>query len=654
MRTIIIALSLLYCLHGQSEVRLSPLFTDNMVMQQTTDAPIWGITNTKHAVSIITSWDKKTYNAMPDKDGHFITHVSTPKAGGPYSITISDGTPITIDNVLIGEVWLCSGQSNMDFPVKGWGQTKNCDEELKNADHYRIRLLHVNNTMRPHAQTEFEAVGGGWQLCSAETVAGFSAVGYFFGRDIELNENVPVGLIESAWGGTPVEAWISSEFLSTMSDFKKATQRIINMPDDIPTRKHFYDEEITSFEKQLKNIDDNSVINADETCNRYLLPGLLTQKEFADFDGIIWCYKTIGIPHSWQNKELKLRLGMIDDNDVTYFNGKVIGRMDGYAENRVYSINADFVKEGKATIAIRIMDIGGYAGIVGYKDHDICIELDAENSISLNGEWLIKKTIPLADIPELPRNPITDAKNVCMLYNAMINPLVPFSIKGVIWYQGEDNVNRAYQYRELLPLLIEDWRKQWNNRFPFYIAQLANYHPKQKEPGESKWAELREAQHLTAKHKDNVGVACLIDIGDANDIHPANKQEVARRLALLARAYNYGEQIESSGPVYNNHVISGDKVILHFINTDKGLTTSDGKTPRGFAIAGLDHKFYWAETEIKGNTVILWSPKVKHPIAIRYAWADNPDCNLCNSKLLPTYPFRTDDWPGMTLGNIAY
>lgn len=662
-RNITLALLTALALSTKAQVTMSPLFTDNMVMQQQTDAPVWGKSQPGRKITITTSWNKRKHETVADSKGKWRTSVRTPKAGGPYEIVVSDGQPVTLRNVMIGEVWLCSGQSNMDMPVNGWSHVDNHEAEIKAADHKNIRLLKVDYTISTQPEDNFKAANGGWQVCSPKTVEPFSAVAYFFGRDIEKYRNVPVGLIQSSWGGTPAEAWTSGKSLAQLPEFGKDIDRIASMPADKKERARKYRTELTAWEDGFNALDPAydggkftycSTQYDDSGWQGAKVPGYLDNPALNTFDGIIWYRKVVDIPADMAGKPLTLRLGKVDDDDLTFFNMTEIGRTTGPAEIREYKIPADKVKAGKAVILVRTLDTGGFAGITGY-DNGEC-ELRSENgkSISLNGTWKIKPSSSLSQANTRPRDPVNDPKNACVLYNGMISPLTGYAIKGAIWYQGEDNSNRAWQYRDLMPLMIEDWREKWGYDFPFFMVQLANFMQRQEQPGESKWAELREAQHITASTLSNCGMACIIDIGDANDIHPRNKQDVGHRLALEARGKVYGEKVASSGPVYRTHVMEKGKMRIFFDHAEGGLASNDGERLKGFAIAGPDHKFHWADAVIDGNTVVVSSPEVKHPVAVRYAWADNPACNLTNDTRLPAVPFRTDDWPGLTYRNTGY
>jgi sialate O-acetylesterase len=628
-----------------STITLPEIFSDNLVLQQQTDAPIWGKATGK-SVKLTTSWDNQTYTTQPDMDGKWFVRVKTPGAGGPYSISITDGKVLTLKNILIGEVWICSGQSNMEMPLAGWGKILNYENEVASANYPEIRLLHVKKATSAQLRDKVETESNGWQVCSPSTIAEFSSVAYFFGRELNKKLNVPIGLINTSWGGTIAEAWTSGESLKQMPDFGQAVEAVREQPND--ETEDSYNEKVKEWSARVlaadKGLEKNTPVWAntqlDETdWGEMTIPCLWENSKLDAFDGIVWFRKTVDIPSAWEGKDLKLHLDMIDDNDITYYNGAVAGSTEGYATERVYNIPGKTVKKGKAVITIRVTDTGGGGGIYG-EAAKIFLEPDKTEKIALSGEWKYKQAVNFRDFPS-PQSRRTPNRPT-VLYNAMIYPLAPYAIQGAIWYQGEANDDRAYQYRELFPLMIRDWRKTWNRNFPFYFVQLANYKERADEPQESDWAELREAQ-LQTLHLENTGMAVTIDIGDAKDIHPKNKQEVGRRLALAAEANTYKLKNDFSGPVYAGYKIEGDKIRIIFNHAD-GLKSGDGKALSGFAIAGPDHTFRWANAVIEGNGIVVSSPEVKFPVAVRYAWANNPECNLYNKANLPTSPFRTDDW----------
>lgn len=639
-----------------SVIKMPAIFTNNMVLQQQSEVSFWGEASPNKIIKISTSWDKRTIETTADENGKWKTTVSTPVYGGPYSVEISDGKKIKFENVMIGEVWLCSGQSNMEMPLSGWGQIINYEQEVAAANYPNIRLFTVTKNVSFKPLNDLKAESGGWLQCSPQTVADFSAVAYFFGKNLYDNKNVPIGLINSTWGGTNVESWTSSKSLKEMPDFRSAIDLLESK--ELNTEKLIaqYKADSARWHKQVLDADkgfQNSKpiwtgTNLNETGWESIdVPGRLEDEGLQNFDGVVWLRKMIDIPADWQKKKLSLSLDLIDDYDITYFNGVEVGRTDGWSQKRNYTIPASLVRAGKAVITVRVFDTGGSGGLYGDVSK-IKLSLSPDKSISLAGSWLYKIGFN-QELAEIPGAPVKwdNANQLSALYNAMINPIVPFSIRGAIWYQGENNSNRAYQYRDLFPLLIKDWRKQWNSDFPFYFVQLANYTDVIPEPTDAPWAELREAQ-LKTLHLEKTGMAVAIDVGDAIDIHPKNKQEVGRRLSLIARANTYGEDITFSGPMYDTYRVEGNTIRILFKHTGKGLRTSDGEILKGFAIAGPDHKFHWADAEIVANEVIVSCKEVENPVAVRYAWAANPVCNLINNEGLPASPFRTDDWPGIT------
>ena len=658
MKKLLIFLLLTAAASADAKVNLQPLFSSNMVLQQQTQAPIWGEAMAGKTVTVVTSWDNISYQTKADSQGRWRVKVKTPAAGGTYRITISDGKPTVLDNVMIGEVWICSGQSNMEMMMK---DIKNSKEEIAaTASHPNIRLLKVERETSRAPLDRFHAPGESWQVSSPEWAEEFSAVAFFFGREIEKYRNVPVGLIETCWGGTDAKSWTSHDFIEQLPDFNHEANNldsVFHAYSDLDQvykndwQRWFGDAAVT---EAKANADMNGDILAwtapsydDTGWFDVSLPGFSEEPQLVNYDGMYWLRKSFDIPARWRGKALKLNMGMVDDHDQTFFNGKMIGHSVGVRTIRSYEIPATATRTDKGTVALRILDGGGGTGIYGFKGH---LSISCGNDTMLiDGTWKGRCSVDIDHLPDTPKGQISYVNISTLLYNAMLAPIIPYATRGAIWYQGEENAPRAYQYRELLPTMIRDWRHQWGYNFPFYIVQLANYQPQLKEANESDWAELREAQSMTTR-LENTAMSCTIDIGEADDIHPKNKQEVGRRLGLLARALTYGENIEYSGPVYKDCKMEARAIRLSFDHTTGGLKTSDGKRVRGFAVAGPDHKFHWADARIEGNEIVVSSSKVKLPVAVRYAWADNPDCNVVNGEGLPMFPFRTDDWQGITYG----
>lgn len=641
------------------QLSLPAMFSDNMVLQQRTDAPVWGKATPNSTVMIVPSWNRKEYSVRADASGTWKTTIETPAAGGPYDITITAVNSITLRNVMIGEVWICSGQSNMEMPLTGWGKINDYEKEIAAASYPNIRLLQVEKNTSTYPLEDVEVTSGGWQECSPATIPYFSATAYFFGRDLYQSMDIPIGLIHTSWGGTLAEAWTSTESLKSMPDFRQSAEEFARLPRDKEQQKNFFLKKFEEWNKEVNSRDfgfhgDEAVAAKpsfpDDEWLSVSLPGPWENNGLPEFDGFAWYRRTITIPENWEGNDLMLSLGPVDDNEVTWFNGNIIGSTEGAGIPRKYTIPARLVRQGIATIAVRVTDTGGLGGFTGSEGEIYIAPLIKETlRENLNDGWKFKTSVNLNDVGAQPVKDTNSPHNPATLYNAMIAPIVPYAIKGAIWYQGESNAGRSYQYRTLFPLMINDWRTKWGYTFPFYFVQLANYMKTKDEPDDSGWAELREAQLQTLR-LEHTGMAVIIDIGDADDIHPKNKQDVGKRLALQAREKTYGHQITGSGPLYQSYTIEKGKIRISFAPDPSGLVAREGAL-KGFSIAGPDKKFHWADAVIDGSQVVVSAPGVSFPIAVRYAWADNPVCNLFNEAGLPASPFRTDDWSGVTIHN---
>ncbi|HTN20244.1 MAG TPA: sialate O-acetylesterase [Pelobium sp.] len=629
-----------------AKIKLSSVFADNMVLQQKTDATIWGEAAPGAKVFISTTWSNKQYQINANNKGEWEIKVATPSYGGPYNITISDGETLTLKNVLIGEVWVCSGQSNMEMPLAGWGQIMNYKAEIANANYPEIRLLQVEHITSDTLLNDAKLNnGGGWQVCSPKSVAEFSATAYFFAREVYKKTKIPIGLIHTSWGGTVAEAWTSGAALKTMPDFVDAVKAIENKgkQTEVPyaQKMKIWNEKVLNADRGFRNgvaIWSNEEVDF-ASRKDMKVPEFWENTVLPDFDGVVWVRKSVNIPADMTGKDLTLYLGTIDDNDITYFNGKQIGQTEGYNQTRTYKIPASLVKEGNNIITIRVFDGGGGGGLYG-DPSILAIKSQDSAMVSLAGLWKYKIGL---DLKKFEPQPISDEgpNRPTVLFNAMINPFLKYTIKGVIWYQGESNADRPTQYRTLFPLMIKDWRTNWKlGDFPFYFVQLANYMKKEDRPVESNWAELRDAQR-NALSLPQTGMATIIDIGLADNIHPKNKQEVGRRLALIALNHDYHQKNEYSGPVLKSWKVRKNQIVLKFTHAE-GLKAKDSNDLKGFAIAGADGKFHWADAKISGDKVIVSSSSVTAPTAVRYDWANNPDGNLYNNSDLPASPFRTD------------
>lgn len=629
---------------AQAKVTLPSFFTDNMIVQQNAKLIIPGKTKAGKKVTIEASWDKQKHTVKADAKGAFLIEIPTPSAGGPYTITISDGNTLTLKNVMAGEVWFCSGQSNMEMPVAGWGKVLNYEKEIAEAQYPSIRLLQVKKKIAYSPQEDVEVNMNGWQECSPATVPEFSSVAYFYARTLWKELNVPIGVIDCTWGGTPAEAWTSISSLEQVMGFSGEAARMRQLDLDKDKLNAAYRQAAEEWMQLMINKDRGfsggkpqwtSQLQTTADWKKMNLPGFWEDKGLNSFDGIVWFQKEVEIPAAWAGKDVKLNLGLIDDEDITYYNGVEIARGYGHTTPRNYTIPANLVKAGKGVITVRVTDTGGEGGING-DSKSLFVELN-EQKISLVGEWTYQIGVSSDELPARPASP-ESASYPSVLYNGMVHALTIFPIKGAIWYQGEANVGREDQYKRLFATMISDWREQWKQEFPFYFVQLANFLERVEVQPESKWAALREAQ-AEALYLKNTGMAVSIDIGEARDIHPKNKQEVARRLALNALRKTYDKKnVVPSGPTYQGHQIIGKSLLLNFDQEVK----IEGDTAKGFILAGPDGVFHPAIAIVRGREIILRSPHIKIPLAARYGWADNPECNLYGPEGLPVVPFRTD------------
>ncbi|MBK7403937.1 MAG: 9-O-acetylesterase [Phycisphaerales bacterium] len=633
-----------------ADVKLPAIIGTNMVIQAETAAPIWGWADPGEKVTITADWPgAKPAEATAGPDGAWRTKLSTPKAGGAYTITVKGNNTLTLSNVLVGEVWLASGQSNMEMPVGdhggGYRGAVDWQKEVAEGDHPQIRLFTVENAIAPAPQSDCR---GQWVLCSPKTVGDFSATAYFFGREVQSQLNVPVGLVDSDWGGTPAEAWTSAEGLAAFPRFAGGLELMRLLRDDPQALEREYQDALAAWKAKYETAEARvwtKPESNDSDWQTVAQPANWSSPDLASFDGTVWCRKTIDIPADWAGKELALELGPIDDNDTTFFNGVKVGETEGWSTPRHYTVPANLVKAGKAVIAVNVVDTGGDGGMHGSAPEMYLAPKGHGDQphVSLAGDWKYKIGSSAAGIPPQPQRRGMNAGTPSSLYNGMIAPIQPFAIRGAIWYQGESNRGIAYEYRTLFPAMITDWRKKWGSDFPFYFVQIAPF-TYGGDQGET--AELREAQLLTLGLA-NTGMAVTMDIGNPRDIHPNDKQDVGKRLALWALAKTYGKTgFEYSGPLYKSLETSGDNLVVHFDHAE-GLN-SRGGVAKGFEIAGDDQVWHAAGAIIDGDKVTLTAYGVTKPVAARYGWDDNDEPNLFNAAGLPASPFRTDDWKRVT------
>jgi sialate O-acetylesterase len=646
-----------------ANVRLPKLISDNMVLQRDTKIALWGWAEPGEQVTI--TFHGQHLKSKTDKNGRWSTSAGPFAAGGPYDLVVTGKNQLELHNILVGDVWLASGQSNMEFPLKPGTEewmtgVNNYAHEAASADFPQIRLFKVHRKFALHPQQDVQEADG-WTSVTPTSVANFSAVAYLFGRELHQRYHVPVGLIESSWAGTVAEAWVSEESLRPFLDFQKSIDQLKVIDEKAA---------IAEYQQYLKRKTDWDRVHGSDDLGRsggrdlWAAPELNTatwpqvgepQTNVIDalkgFDGVVWFRKAVYLPAPFAGKDLLLQLPGAYKSDETFFNGMKIGETEAGDKAKEYVVPGKLVKAGSNIIAIRLRGGDGFVGLYGDPDK---LDLEAgDQAISLAGTWSYE---PATDLSGLPRPSMyskfsSDPNTATLLFNGMIAPLVPYKIKGVIWYQGESNADdetRSAQYRTLFPALIQDWRKQWRYAFPFLYVQLAGFQPNKDEPAEYSWAELREAQAM-ALALPATGMATAVDIGDQNDIHPRDKQSVAHRLALAAATVAYGENIVDSGPVFKSMQIEGSQIRVKFSSLGSGLRVHDKYGyARGFSLAAADGKFKWAQARQDGDDIVVSNSAIQQPTAVRYDWSNTPDGNVYNKEGLPALPFRSDA-PGTAL-----
>jgi sialate O-acetylesterase len=633
---------------GATRLTLSPLFGDHMVLQRDGRVPVWGSAGPGAVVRVTIAGCTKRTTA--GADGRWRVDLESLPAGGPHVLQVSGPDTVSFEDVMVGDVWLASGQSNMEMPVDGWGKVLDAEAEAAAADLPGIRLFQVERRVAYAPWAELP--GATWERCSPRTVRGFSGTAYFFGRALHRELGVPIGLVHASWGGTEIESWMRPDALAGLPGLAERLAQVeARGREPAADRRAAYARALAAWQAAIPAADRgtrsappwSAPDAADDDWPRMTLPTGWEHAGHADLDGVVWFRRAVEIPAAWAGRELTLHLGRIDDADTTFFDGVAVGHDSVYDRPRVYRIPPDLARPGSHTIAVRVYDWIGGGGLWG---DAAMMQLSAggADAIPLAGEWKYRVSLDLADLPPRPRDP-DDPNQPGVLAHGMIAPLVPYALRGVIWYQGESNAGRAEQYRTLFPRMIDDWRRWWRaGDFPFLFVQLAGFMEPPAEPGDHEWADLREAQ-AAALARPHTGMAVAVDVGDAHDIHPRNKQEVGRRLALAALDVAYGRGAVGAGPRYRTMRAAGSELRVRFDRTGGGLRSRASDGLRGFAIAGRDRLFRWADARIEGDEVVLSSPGVRRPVAARYAWAANPPCDLVGGTGLPAAPFRTDRWP---------
>ena len=627
---------------------VSPMFGDNMVLQRGKPDPIWGWAKPGEVIKVEIAG--RTAKTVADASGRWQAEIEPPAPGGPYAIKITgpDHT-VELHEVLVGDIWLCGGQSNMEL---GINQVNNAAEEIKDANHPEIRLFLVNHKVS-YSAAKAPDVDGTWKICSPQTISeggwgGFSAVAYFFGRRLQQDIHVPVGLIEDCVGGSPVESWTSPEALRKVGSYDAKLSEMERLhakggPEYGSFLMHWLDEYDVGLKDQTWAATDLN----DSDWQTVHTPGVFAEMGLADVPCVCWFRKEIVLPDPLPAGHASVHLGWIEKMDTLYINDHWVGASSWAEHDRDYDVSAGVLKPGTNLVTIRVFKLKSKDGFLSNPDI-MRLELGDKTVIALAGEWKARLSFSAKPPHPMPLDFENYPTMPASLYLGMITPVAPLAIKGAIWYQGEANFTQAYRYRTLLPAMIGDWRHLFGQGdFPFYIVSLPAFMQRHSEPGTDGWAELREAQALTAQNVPNCGLAVTADTGDADNIHPKDKVIVGDRLAYCALAKTYGKKIPYQGPIFASVKKLPGALKLNFNHIDGGLVVKGAK-PGEFSIAGKDRRWYWADARIDGNSVVVSSPQVPDPVAARYAWQANPLATLYNGPGLPAVPFRTDDWPEST------
>ncbi len=639
-RFTLFCISIIASMTVAAQVTLPAIIRDSMILQRDAKVNIWGWASAGEKVQV--KFKGKTYKAAADKNGDWKMQLSATKAGGPYTIEISGKNKISLKEILFGDVWFCSGQSNMVHQLNIHDVTY--AKEIAEANNPQIRQFWIPtraNLEGPQKNVQ----GAYWKAAVREDVRPFSAVAYFFAKKLYEKYKIPIGIINASVGGTPIAAWTSEEgltdFASLQTDITKnkdtgyintintraanALRPAIPADEGLTAPTKWFD--VAYDAKGWRNIN---------------VPGYWEDQGIKDLNGAVWFRKEIDIAASMTGKAARVFLGRIVDADELYINGKKIGNTTYMYPQRRYAVASDVLQPGKNIFVVRVTNNSGKGGFVPDKPYYI---FSGTDTVDLKGTWQYKVGMVFKPAPGNGfAGGINAAGQPTALYNAMVAPFIQYNIKGICWYQGETDSGQPKEYAQLLPALIKDWRNKWKQEsLPFLYVQLPGFMEYNYLPAESNWAMLRESQ-LKTLSVPNTAMVIAIDLGEWNDIHPDNKKDVGERLSLAALKTTYKEDIVHSGPLFKSAAIEGNKVAVEFTNTGSGLITNDGNAPGDFAIAGADKKFVWAKARIEGNKIVLWSDEVAKPLYVRYAWADNPvNANLYNKEGLPASPFRTDN-----------
>ncbi|RZK24677.1 MAG: sialate O-acetylesterase [Hymenobacter sp.] len=624
-----------------AQVRLPRLVSDGMVLQREQPVRLWGWAKPGEAVAL--TFQGQTYRATTAPSGQWHVQLPALQAGGPYDLTIKASNELAVKDILVGDVWLCSGQSNMETPMSR--VRDRYPQVIAQATNPRIRQFEVPLTYA-FSGPKADLTGGRWVLTTPENVLKFSAVAYFFAKDLQAKYQVPIGIIKDAVGGSPAEAWLSADALKQFPAYAQqgAKYKDSTLVAGIKQRENAA---VADWYKRLHQADQGeqpgqpnwSATSYDASSWATLtVPGYWAdQTPLGPVNGVVWLRKEVDVPAAMVGQPARLELGTLVDADSTYINGQLVGTTGYQYPPRKYDFGPGILKAGKNVITVRLISNGGRGGFTMGKQYQL---IAAGQTLDLKGPWQYKLG---ATLPPTPGT-TTFQYQPGGLYNGMIAPVLPYAVKGVLWYQGESNTSHPQDYQALLTGLIADWRAHTRQpNLPFVYAQLPNFMAVKKEPSESGWATLRDAQRRTLA-VPHTGMATLLDVGEWNDIHPLDKLTVGHRLALAAEKVAYGDtKVVAAGPLYQSASTAGNKVTLTFSAPGSSLVAKGGGPLTGFAVAGADKKFVWAQARLEGNKVVVWSDQVPAPVTVRYAWADNPEgANLYNQAGLPASTFQTD------------
>lgn len=618
-----------------AQIKLPKLISDGMVLQRDDTTKIWGWASPNERIKL--NFNRRAYQTSANKDGDWMIKLPPQKAGGPYEMNFEASNKIVLKDILLGDVWICSGQSNMELPMNRL--IDKYPDVIAASNNSKIRQFLVPD------EYDFEKPGkdlsdGKWENANPENILNFSAVAYFFALDIHKKYGVPIGIINTALGGSPAQAWISENAIKKFPEYYMEAQKFKDKKlisaiesSDRLNSNHWY-KLLNEKDEGLRNNWKAATLD-DKAWAEMNIPGYWADEKSGNVNGAVWFRKEINIPKTMIGKPAKLLLGRIVDADSVFVNGKFVGTTSYQYPPRRYLLSPDLLKEGHNVITVRVISNSGKGGFVLDKNYQLIAGMD---TINLKGNWKYKLG---AKMEPTPSQTFVRWKPTG-LYNAMIAPLQNYRIKGALWYQGEANTGKSSEYFDLMQTLISDWRKSWvQGDFPFIYVQLPNFMEENKEPVESAWAELREQQRKLTSIP-NTAMVVATDLGEWNDIHPLNKKDVGKRLALQAEHLVYGDRkTVYSGPIFKSMELKEGKLILSFNNVGSGLIAKGGTELKYFSIAGQDKKYVWARAKIVGEKVLVWSDEIPHPVSVRYAWADNPEgANLYNKEGLPASPFQ--------------